>query len=120
MRFKFDENFGERCLGIVRASGHDVETVSSESLNGCSDQQLYEVCCTEKRCLITLDLDFTNVVRFPPDNAPGVVVLRSPRQLSLKLLEKMVGDLMAALQRLPVDGKLWVVEADRIRIHGEE
>jgi hypothetical protein len=45
MRFKLDENFGERCLGIVRASGHDVETVSTERLNGCSDQQIYEVCC---------------------------------------------------------------------------
>jgi predicted nuclease of predicted toxin-antitoxin system len=120
MRFKFDENFGERCLGIVRASGHDVETVSTERLNGSSDQQIYEVCCAEKRCLITLDLDFTNIIRFPPDKAPGVVVLRSSHQLSLKLLEKMVEDLMAVLQRMPVDGKLWVVETDRIRIHGEE
>jgi len=73
MRFKLDENFGGRTQGIFAATGHDVQTVRAESLQGASDQQLYAVCCTEKRCLVTLDLDFANVTRFPPENAGGIV-----------------------------------------------
>lgn len=56
MKFKLDENFGTRTQQIFRAAGHDVQTVCDEGLQGSSDQYLYEVCYTEQRCLVTLDL----------------------------------------------------------------
>jgi len=35
-------------------------------------------CALEGRCLITLDLDFVDVLRFPPRTGAGTVVLRPP------------------------------------------
>ena len=67
MRFKLDENFGTRTQHIFRGAGHDVQTVREEALRGASDWHLYEVCCAEQRCLVTLDLDFADVTRFPPE-----------------------------------------------------
>jgi predicted nuclease of predicted toxin-antitoxin system len=66
MKFKLDENFGTRTQKIFRLAGHDIHTVRDENLQGSSDQHLYKICCTEQRCLITLDLDFADTVRFPP------------------------------------------------------
>jgi predicted nuclease of predicted toxin-antitoxin system len=66
MRFKLDENFGTRTQQLFQARGYDVETIRNQGLQGCSDQHLYEVCCAEHRCLVTLDLDFSEVTRFPP------------------------------------------------------
>ena len=71
MKFKLDENFGKRTQTQFEEAGHDVQTVQSESLQGTSDRNLYEVCRAEQRCLITLDLDFADVTRFPPETTGG-------------------------------------------------
>ena len=117
MRFKLDENFGTRTQHLFVNAGHDVHTVSQEGLGGAADTDLYEFCCSENRCLVTLDLDFADVVRFPPDNANGIVVIRVPRNPGLLLLERMIQLFLDALKQMPVESQLWIVEVNRIRIH---
>ena len=97
-----------------------METVAQEELSGSSDARLLEICIAERRCLISLDLDFTDVLRFPPHNAPGIAVLRLPRVMSLSLLTGLVRRLLEALQTESIAGRLWVVEAGRIRVYEEE
>ena len=89
-------------------------------LQGCSDQHLYEVCCAEQRCLVTLDLDFANVMRFPPAETNGIVVVRVPRNPSLALLEQLIRQFLQAFTQMSVEKRLWIVEVGRIRIHQSE
>jgi len=117
LKFKLDENFGTRTQHAFRESGHSVETVRDQSLQGASDRHLYQVCCEEKRCLVTLDLDFADVTRFPPEKAGGIVVIRVPRNPSLELLERLVQQLLQVVKRESVEKRLWIVEVDRIRVH---
>lgn len=117
MKFKLDENFGTRTQRIFRESGHEVDSVRDESLQGTPDLRLYQVCCEEKRCLVTLDLDFADVTRFPPDKVGGIVVIRVPRNPSLELLERLVRQFLQATKRESVENRLWIVEVDRIRVH---
>ena len=117
MKFKLDENFGTRTQHIFKESGHDVYSVRDESLQGTSDLHLYQVCCEEKRCLVTLDLDFVDIICFPPNKAGGIVVIRVPRNPSLLLLEGLVRQFLQATKRELVENRLWVVEVDRIRVH---
>ncbi|MCK4469747.1 MAG: DUF5615 family PIN-like protein [Desulfobacterales bacterium] len=117
MKFKLDENFGTRTQHIFEKAEHDVQTVRQELLQGASDQCIYEVCCKERRCLVTLDLDFSEVTRFPPDKSCGIVVIRLPRSQSLDLLEKLVQQFLRATSQMPLEGELWIVEIGRIRIY---
>jgi len=117
MKFKLDENLGTRTQRIFRESGYNVDNVRDESLQGTSDTHLYQVCCQEKRCLITLDLDFADVTRFPPDKAGGIVVIRVPQNPSLALLEHLVRQFLEAAKHESVENRLWIVEIDRIRVH---
>jgi predicted nuclease of predicted toxin-antitoxin system len=117
MKFKLDENLGSRAAELITQSGHDVETVSQERLNGAIDEALFAICRAEHRVLITLDLDFADVLRFPPARSPGIVVLRPPHTASLTLLRALVRELLTALQTETIEGRLWVVEAGRIRVH---
>ena len=105
MKFKLDENLGSRTAGLIAGSGHDVQTVAQERLSGTSDARLFETCIAERRCLISLDLDFADVLRFPPHDTPGIAVLRLPRTASPSLLTYLVRSLLAALQTASIAGQ---------------
>lgn len=117
MKFKLDENFGTRTQSLFLTGGHDVHTVYQESLQGATDEKIYQTCQEERRCLITLDLDFANVLRFPPTKTEGIAVIRLPRNPSLSILEQLVSQLLIALEDMSITGMLWIVELGRIRVH---
>ena len=119
MKFKLDENLGPRTAALLAEPGHDVETVAQEKLSGSSDTRLFEICVAEQRCLVSLDLDFAGVFRFPPRGTPGIAVLRLPRVASPGVLASLARSLLAALEAGSIAGRLWVVEVGRIRVYEE-
>ena len=117
MKFKLDENFGRRTQQIFTDAGHDAQTVFQESLSGASDEEIYHVCLMEERCLVTLDLDFSDVTRFPPEPVGGIVVIRTPHNSNLGQLEGLIRQFLGALDHMPAQHTLWIVEFGRIRVH---
>ena len=113
---KLDENLGTRRQELLRHSGFDVATVPEQNLEGAPDQKLILVCREENRCLITLDLDFSNPLQFPPHKFTGIVVLRcSPQGIYQQILEALKVFSRAAIQRETLTGKLWIVSPKQIR-----
>lgn len=115
MKFKVDENLPAIFAAELRAAGFEADTVREERLTDAGDRVVFAVCESEGRVLNTEDLDFANVVAYPPESSPGIVVLR-PRQKGLGAL--------AAFRRLVLPnvgasnvGRLWIVEDDRVRVH---
>ena len=80
MTFKLDENLGTSFKQLFQDAAHDANTVVDQGLKGCTDGELYDHCRIEKRCLVTLDLDFSDVLRFPPRQKSGVKVIRLPKE----------------------------------------
>ena len=117
MKLKLDENLGRSALDELANGGHDVATVPGQSLASATDEEVIEACRAEGRALVTLDLDLANPLRFPPERYPGIAVLRPPPQISSALLLALVRTLAGALTKETLTGRLWIVEAGRIRIH---
>lgn len=120
MKFKLDENLGSRWLPLFHNAGHGADTLVQERLSGAADQTVFETCLRERRCLVSLDLDFADVLRFPPHQTQGVALLRPPRGNSKVVLEKLLRNLITALERDSIQGQLWIVEIGRIRIHAKD
>ena len=117
MKLKLDENIGRRGLELLRAAGHDVLTVLDQELGGAKDTSLFEACAQEGRALVTLDHDFGEVLRFPPERSAGIVILEpGPRATSSRILERL-RELAAILVTRPLGSELWIVEPGRVRIH---
>ncbi len=116
MRFKLDENLDPRLVPLVEQGGHDVDSVRSEGLSGGSDDVIYDACVRAGRILITLDLDFSNPLRFPPTPTPGIIIVRPPRPILAQIQATLAGAL-PDLQRRSLGGKLWIVEPGRIRLY---
>ena len=116
MRFKLDENLSARCADPLRDSGCDVSTARDQGLGGADDSAVAEACRRERRCLLTADQDFAQILDFPPNDYAGIVVLRHPHP-TLHAMLLLVQQVAAALAHESLDGSLWIVEPGRIRIH---
>jgi predicted nuclease of predicted toxin-antitoxin system len=56
--------------------GHDVHTVFDEGLAGQTDEILWKACQSELRFLVTQDLAFSDVRKYPPGSHAGIMVVR--------------------------------------------
>ena len=66
MQFKLDENIPTSLKSVIQGVGHQASTVYEQGLSGASDQALADACKGDAMILITLDVDFANIVGYPP------------------------------------------------------
>lgn len=102
-------------MGLFRDAGHGVHTVFDERLGGVTDSRIFEACQVEQRILVTFDLDFADIRRYPPATHAGVWVLRPPIQDARSTLALLKGALVV-LASEPASKRLWIVERERVRI----
>jgi hypothetical protein len=115
VKIKLDENLGERGAALFRAAGHDVATVPQQRLSGAADHDLIDVCRREGRCLVTLDLDFSNPLVFKPWEYAGIAVLRPPPRSMEPELWDACEVLVRGLRVASIAGRLWIIHGGRIR-----
>ena len=115
MKFKLDENLSPTLAKHFESSGHEAHSVVAQSLGGQSDDRIIDVCLREQRALITLDLDFSNIQAYPPNQYSGIVVLRIADQ-SHSRVEAAIRRIVALLPQERLTGSLWIVEDHRVRV----
>ena len=116
MRLKLDENIDTRLSVLLRQAGHEAITVRDQGFYGTVDPEVYDHCISGGYVFVTLDLDFSNVLRYPPEPTQGLVVLRGPDDL-FPTVTILILTLVNALTTATPSGHLWIVEPGRIRIH---
>ncbi len=117
MRFKVDENLPTEAAELLQQANHDALAVVEQQLGGHPDFNIASICQQEGRALITLDMDFADIRAYPPDQFPGLVVLRLRRQDKPHVLE-ILTQLMHVFLDEPLDRHLWIVEEEHIRVRG--
>ncbi len=113
--FKIDENLPAEVGWILKELGHDALTVLDQRMGGRPDEDLARVCREEGRAIFTLDLDFANILRYPPSEHRGIVVLRLPSTDKPTILAA-VREVAPLLATLPVDRRLIIIEEGRVRV----
>jgi predicted nuclease of predicted toxin-antitoxin system len=66
VKLKLDENLSRHLKSSVAALGHDVQTAEEEGLLSQPDQVVFSAAKREGRMLLTLDLDFSDIRKYPP------------------------------------------------------
>ena len=115
MRFKIDENLPDTLVSLLAENGHDACTARQQTLNGRPDRDLAATCKTERRVIITLDLDFSDITAFPPEEYAGIIVLRVRSQSRPNILS-VFRAMLPLLETERLEGHLWIVEENRVRV----
>jgi predicted nuclease of predicted toxin-antitoxin system len=115
VKLLFDENLSPAQVQLARELGHDAVSVLESGLSGRSDDVVRAYAISEGRALVTLDADFSNIFRFPPQGTAGVIRLRvfPPTEAAISALLRWA---LLRLKEVPLNNKLAVVEPNRIRI----
>jgi len=91
MRIKLDENLPASLATVLRARGHDVDTVLEELLQGRDDSTVWHAAQQHDRFFITQDLDFSDVRQFQPGTHAGLLLVRLEAPGRLALLNRIDG-----------------------------
>lgn len=114
--FKFDENISSQCRSILEGLGHRVSTVYEENIQGTDDFNIAAICKENQFVIVTMDIGFGNLLRFPPQDYYGIILLRHPDP-SLEDIKKLIKEVAEFLAIEEIVQKLWIVEPGRIRVH---
>ncbi len=119
MLFKIDENLPIEITELIINAGHNAKTVSEQNLQGARDPFLIDKCKSEKRVLVTLDTDFSDIRTYPPQELSGIIVLRVGSQAKRHVI-KVFQRIIPLIQTEPLKQHLWIVEETKIRIRGKD
>lgn len=118
-RFKVDENLPSEVAELLKNAGHDAMTVYQQEMAGIQDPELISICKKESRVLLTLDLDFSNIRTYPPEDYMGIIVLRLHYQSKPHVINS-VKKILSLIESEPIERNLWIVEESSVRIHDRD
>ncbi len=117
--FLIDEDLPRSLAPELRAAGLDAQDVRDIGLRGTPDDVVLGSARSANRILVTGDLGFANLLRYPLGSHAGVVVARCPNELPTVTLNTAI---IEALRQVPgndLPGNLLIIEPGRLRLRRE-
>jgi predicted nuclease of predicted toxin-antitoxin system len=90
LRFLTDEDVPRSTARVLRDAGFDTVDVRDIGLRGKSDAVVFAYAQRENRLLITCDLWFSNILKFPPSRSVGLLVVRIPDSEAITVFNREV------------------------------
>ena len=97
MKIVIDEDIHRSLAGVLQALGHHVIDVRDSGLRGKPDGDIFRFAQEQNAILLSGDLGFANVIRFPLGSHQGIIILRFPNEMSSNAINSIVGSLMLGI-----------------------
>lgn len=116
LRIVIDEDM-PRSTGVMLADlGHEVFDIRDHGLRGAADDAVFRFTQAQQAVLLTGDIGFGNILKFPIGSHRGIILTRFPNDLPISALNQRLIDALHDIEQEDIDGKLVVVELKKIRI----
>lgn len=102
-------------VAALQSWGHDVVTTQEENLVGEADEVLLRQAVAQERVLVTNDLDFSNIRRYPPTEHRGIIVLKI-RPRTLHEVHLVLKQLLENVAPEAIDQTLVIVDRNKYRV----
>ena len=115
MKLKLDENLSRHLKPILIEFGHDVLTAADENLLSHPDTEIAQAANEEQRMLMTLDVEFADLRKYPPGSHPGVILFR-PLSLSPLSVNAFITDFVRRTDLDKLAACVAVVDPVHVRV----
>jgi len=88
MKFLGDMGISPRTIALLREQGYDAIHLIEENLEKMTDQNILDKARQEERILLTVDLDFAQLLAISGDSLPSVILSGPLRREKLWLSQK--------------------------------
>jgi predicted nuclease of predicted toxin-antitoxin system len=115
VKLKLDENWSRQLKPALSALQHDVLTVEDQGLLSPPDPVVAVAAKSEGRMLLTLDLEFADLRKYPPGSHPGRVLFR-PKSFGPLAVNRFVEEFVQTTDLQFLEGCVVIVEPSRVRV----
>jgi predicted nuclease of predicted toxin-antitoxin system len=115
VRLKLDENLSRHLKATVAAFGHVVTGAADEGLLSQPDTVVAAAAAREDRVLLTLDLEFGDLRKYPPGSHPGIVLFR-PRTFGPRAVNRFIETFLRDTDLTSLARCVVIVEPSRVRV----
>lgn len=115
MKFLIDADIPRLITKMLIEKRHDVVDSRDVCPPGTPDSEIYNLAVKEKRIIVTRDLDFSNILFYPPKNHWGIIVLRT-YILSMEEMSALLEDAIDTLGEERIVHSLVIIQKGRYRI----
>lgn len=119
-KIKLDENFPASCILLFAQAGIDASSVLLQNISGINDDGLYEICTKEGRTLITFDLDFANIIRYPSNATKGIIICRIRKRINIDEIKSLCSTIIKIVKEQELDGNLFIIDDNKVRVRKPE
>ena len=115
MRLKLDENLSRHLKPVLSDLGHDVLTAADEGLLSRPDTEVAAAAIQEQRMLLTLDVEFADLRKYPPGSHPGIILFR-PLSFGPLSVNEFVTEFVRSTDLDRLSSCIAVVDPVRVRV----
>lgn len=119
LRLLIDEDMPRSLKPTLADDGHEVTDVRDVGLRGCTDEKIYEYAQQQHLGIVTGDLGFASIIRFPLGRHKGIIVAHFPNETPTQKLICAVSEALKSLSNEQIAGKIIVIEPSRIRTRAQ-
>jgi len=116
LKFVVDEDMPRSVAHGLRDRGYEVLDVRDCGLRGRSDDEIFNLAQKEGAIILTGDMGFGNLLRFPLGSHSGIVLVRFPNEISVSELNHQINKAFNLLDEHDFKGNLIILEPGKIRI----
>jgi predicted nuclease of predicted toxin-antitoxin system len=115
MKRKLDENLSRPLKPVLIGLGHDVLTAADESLLSHPDTEVAACAAREGRILLSRDIEFADLRKYPPGSHPGIILFR-PVSLGPLSVNRFIERFVRTTDLSTLSGCVAVVEPRGVRV----
>jgi predicted nuclease of predicted toxin-antitoxin system len=111
-----DEDLPRSTAAMLKSLGIDALDLRDIGLKGAPDAEVFKYAQNEGRIIITRDVEFGNILKYPIQNHCGIIIVRIPNTYIRDKILEIIRNFFLEVDKNKLMNSLVILEAEKYRI----